>query len=67
MTKPRLILLGVIAVLTMSAVPVLVKSTSANEYTVGIARLAIAIAAFMPLVLMRGHLLRLPAPDVSRL
>lgn len=59
MTKPRLILLGVIAVLTMSAVPVLVKSTSANEYTVGIARLAIAIAAFMPLVLLRGHLLRL--------
>lgn len=59
MTKPRLILLGVIAVLTMSAVPVLVKSTSANEYTVGIARLAIAIAAFMPLVLFRGHLLRL--------
>lgn len=59
MAPPRLILVGVIAVLTMSAVPVLVKSTDANAYTVGIARLGIAVLAFMPLVLLRGHLLRL--------
>lgn len=59
MANTRLILIGVIAVLTMSAVPVLVKSTAANEYTVGIARLGIAVLAFMPLVVLRGHLLRL--------
>lgn len=59
MANTRLILIGVIAVLTMSAVPVLVKSTAANEYTVGIARLGIAVLAFMPLIFLRGHLLRL--------
>ncbi|MEH6586986.1 MAG: DMT family transporter [Halioglobus sp.] len=59
MANTRLILIGVIAVLTMSAVPVLVKSTAANEYTVGIARLGIAVLAFMPLIVLRGHLLRL--------
>jgi drug/metabolite transporter (DMT)-like permease len=55
----KLILIGVIAVLTMSAVPVLVKSTVANEYTVGIVRLSIAVLAFTPLVLLRGQLLTL--------
>ncbi len=59
MTQPRLILIGVVAVLTMSAVPVLVKSTDANAYTVGIARLGIAVLAFMPLVLLRDQLRRL--------
>ena len=61
MTHPRLILIGVVAVLVMSAVPVLVKATEANAVTVGIARLGIAVLAFMPLVLFRGHLLRLSA------
>jgi drug/metabolite transporter (DMT)-like permease len=59
MPKSKLIIVGIIAVLTMSAVPVLVKSTTANEYTVGIARLAIAVLAFMPLVVLRGYLLKL--------
>ena len=59
MAQPRLILTGVIAVLTMSAVPVLVKSTDANEVTVGIARLGIAVLAFTPLIILRGHMLRL--------
>lgn len=59
MTRGQLILTGVLAVLTMSAVPVLVKSTDANAVTVGIARLGIAVLAFAPLVLLRGHLLRL--------
>lgn len=67
MAQPRLILTGVIAVLTMSAVPVLVKSTHANEFTVGIARLGIAVIAFMPLVLLRGHLLRLSGRQWSQL
>jgi drug/metabolite transporter (DMT)-like permease len=59
MTRPRLILTAIIAVLTMSAVPVLVKSTAANEYTVGLARLGIAVLVFIPVVTLRGHLLRL--------
>ncbi|RLQ21807.1 DMT family transporter [Seongchinamella sediminis] len=59
MAHPRLILIGVVAVLVMSAVPVLIKATEANAYTIGIARLGIAVLAFMPLVVFRGHLLRL--------
>lgn len=59
MTRGQLILTGVVAVLTMSAVPVLVKSTDANAITIGIARLGIAVLAFAPWMLLRGHLLRL--------
>lgn len=59
MANPRLILIGVIAVLTMSAVPVLVKSSVSNEFTIGISRLAIAAMIFTPLILWRGHLLQL--------
>ncbi len=59
MNYSRLILIAVTAVLTMSAVPVLVKSTAANEVTIGIARLVIAVLAFVPFVLLRGELLRL--------
>ncbi len=59
MTHPRLVLTGVIAVLTMSAVPVLVKSSVSNEFTIGISRLAIAALVFTPLILWRGHLRRL--------
>lgn len=56
MATTRLILIGVFAVLTMSAVPVLVKATDANAYTIGIARLAIAVAAFAPLMWWRRRL-----------
>ena len=55
----RLVLVGIIAVLTMSAVPVLVKSTEADAFAIGISRLVIAVLAFAPLVLFRGKLLRL--------
>ncbi|AQA17181.1 hypothetical protein BST95_02065 [Halioglobus japonicus] len=58
MDRSRLIILGVIAVLTMSAVPVLVKSTDANAVTIGIVRLGIAVLAFVPLVLIRGEVFR---------
>ncbi|KAA1191788.1 DMT family transporter [Pseudohalioglobus sediminis] len=61
MPQAKLILTGVIAVLTMSAVPVLVKSTAANEYAVGIARLGIAVLAFTPVILLRHRLRRLSA------
>lgn len=56
MTRPKLILLGILAVLTMSAVPVLVKSTAANEFTIGLSRLGIAVLTFTPLVLLRARL-----------
>ena len=59
MVKSRLIVVGLIAVLTMSAVPVLVKSAEANSFTIGISRLLIAVLAFTPVVFWRGHLLRL--------
>jgi drug/metabolite transporter (DMT)-like permease len=61
MASRRLILIGVIAVLTMSAVPVLIKSSVSNEITIGLSRLAIAVAAFTPFALWRGQLLRLSA------
>jgi len=61
MARPNLILLGILAVLTMSAVPVLIKSTAANEFTIGLSRLGIAVLAFMPLVLLRARL-----PGLSR-
>ncbi|NND68884.1 MAG: DMT family transporter [Halioglobus sp.] len=59
MSINRLVVVAITAVLTMSAVPVLVKSTSANEVTIGIARLVIAVLAFAPFVLSRGTLWRL--------
>lgn len=59
----RLLLLAIAAVLAMASVPVLVKSTSANEVTIGIARLAIAVLAFTPFVISRNQLLRLSTRD----
>ena len=67
MPTPRLILTALVAVLAMSAVPVLVKSTEANAVTIGIARLAIAVAAFTPLALWRGHLFSLGRGEWLRL
>jgi len=53
MAKPKLLLTALVAVLFMSAVPVLIKSTSANEVTIGIARLAVAALVFSPIALWR--------------
>lgn len=47
----------------MSSVPVLVKSTSANEVTIGIARLLVAVLAFTPFILGRIYLRRLSWRD----
>lgn len=46
----RLILTALLAVLTMSAVPVLVKSVAANEVTIGLFRLVVAFLVFLPFV-----------------
>lgn len=64
---PQLLLVALVAVLSMSAVPVLIKSTSANEVTIGIARLLIAAAVFTPLALWRGKLLQLTAAQWRQL
>jgi drug/metabolite transporter (DMT)-like permease len=58
-TNRKTVLIAVAAVLSMSAVPVLVKSTEANITTIGMSRLAIAVLVFAPFVLQRGHLFRL--------
>jgi drug/metabolite transporter (DMT)-like permease len=59
MTKAKLILIALAAVVCMSAVPVLIKSTEANEVTIGIARLVIAVLAFSPIVFWQKSLFRL--------
>lgn len=59
MAAPKLFLTGIVAVLTMSAVPVLVKSSVSNEFTIGLSRLAIAALIFTPFILWRGHLAQL--------
>lgn len=65
MPTPRLLLTALLAVLAMSVVPVLVKSTAANEVTIGIARLAIAVAVISPLLFVpafAGNSLRAVTP-----
>lgn len=61
MPRQQLILVAIASVFMMSAVPVLVKSTAANEYSIGIFRLAVAIIALTPLVLFNGRLRTLDA------
>ncbi len=51
----------------MSAVPVLVKSTAANEVTIGLARLFIAALLMTPLVLARGSLKNLGMAQLKSL
>lgn len=51
----------------MSAVPVLVKSTAANEVTIGLARLFIAAMLMTPLVLARGSLKTLGIAQIKSL
>ena len=65
--NPKLLLTAFAAVVAMSAVPVLIKSTSANEVTIGIARLAVAVLAFTPLALWRGQLWQLKAAQWRQL
>lgn len=49
MPPVHLLLIALLSVLSMSAVPVLIKSTAANEVTIGLARLVIAVAVFLPI------------------
>lgn len=67
MVNTRLIIVALCAVVAMSAVPVLVKSTAANEATIGIARLAIAVLAFSPIAFWKGGLRRLSVQQWGQL
>lgn len=51
--RKSLLSVGILGVLLMSTVPVLVKSTAANEITIGIVRLGIAVALITPVVFLR--------------
>jgi len=58
MTKitPGLLIAALMAVLSMSLVPILIRSASANEVTIGIARLAIALVLLSPVIFFRQSL-----------
>lgn len=60
---PRLLALALLAIGTMSLVPVLVKSISANAATIGLVRIAIFLLAMTPLLLWRAQLRGLSARD----
>lgn len=59
MGNTHLIVMALVAVTTMSAAPVLVSATTANEVTIGLSRLAVATLVFTPMVLWQGRLRRL--------
>lgn len=63
MTLSRLLALSVLAVALMSLVPVLVKSSSANEVTIALARVWVAVLAFSPFMWWRGGLATLSRKD----
>ena len=62
-TQLRLIAIALLAVLSMSFVPVLIKSSNANEFTIGIVRLAIALLCITPWILIKFDLKKLPRRD----
>lgn len=51
----RLMLIALCAVICMSFVPVLIKSVSANEITIGLSRLGVAIVLITPLMLINKY------------
>jgi len=59
----RLVGLALLAVLSMSLVPLLIRSTQANEITIGLVRLAIAVALVSPVVYFRRERGTLSPPD----
>ncbi|MEX1032805.1 MAG: DMT family transporter [Cellvibrionaceae bacterium] len=60
---PRLLLTALLAVLSMSVVPLLIRTTSANEITIGLVRIAIATALMSPFLIWRGNLRDLSRAD----
>lgn len=60
---PRLLLTALLAVVSMSLVPLLIRSTDANEITIGLVRLAIAVGLLSPFILLRTNLRALTRSD----
>jgi drug/metabolite transporter (DMT)-like permease len=58
---------AVVALLLFGCIPVVVRTISANPYTIGIFRLAVATAVVALVLAARGSLRRLPRRDVARL
>lgn len=61
--SPRLLLIALTAVGSMSLVPVLIRSISANAATIGLVRIAIFLLVLTPLLLWRGQLRGLSRAD----
>ncbi|MGQ9426785.1 DMT family transporter [Gilvimarinus sp. F26214L] len=53
---PRLLGAALLAVLSMSLVPLLIRSTQANEITIGLVRILVAVLALSPVVIPRQGL-----------
>ena len=58
---------AVIAICLFACIPMTVRAISANPYTIGIFRLAVATAVVAMLMGVRGELRRVPAKDIGRL
>ena len=56
-----------IAILLFGCIPVVIKMVSANPYTIGIFRLAVATLVFAAFLAMRGELRRVTRDDLIRL
>jgi drug/metabolite transporter (DMT)-like permease len=58
---------ALVALILFGCIPVTVRSISANPYTIGLFRLAVATLVFALVISLRGELRRLPRRDVGRL
>lgn len=67
MPSLRLLAIALVSVFCMSLVPVLVRSTVANEATIGIARLLIAAGGFTPWILLHRRYRSLSRRDWAML
>jgi drug/metabolite transporter (DMT)-like permease len=56
-----------IALTLFGCIPVIVRGVSANAYTIGIVRLAVATLGLFSIMAVRGELRRIPLRDVFRL
>jgi len=63
----RIALEAVVALLLFGCIPVVVRTISANPYTIGIFRLTVATMVVAAVLASRGSLQRLPRRDVARL
>ncbi|MGI1679714.1 MAG: DMT family transporter [Cellvibrionaceae bacterium] len=62
-----LIVAALLAVLSMSLVPILIRTTSANEFTIGIARIFIALSLLSPFVFFKKEKTSISLQDWKQL